>query len=537
MRRPHSAPDFPSGGSPSGPGSPASPRRARAMIAVGTTFALAVGGAAVLASTANAAPVNLLADPGFESGSLSGWTCDAGTGSVVTSPVHSGGYALAGAATSSDDAQCTQTVAVQPNSAYTLSGYVEGSYVYLGITGGTSTWTPGATSWTQLTTTFTTAAGQTSLQVYTHGWYAEGTYHADDLSLTGPAGSGPSAPPSTTSAPTAPPTTSSPTAKPTTAPPTTSAPTTAPPTTPVSPPPAGSFTHPVYFMPVDNNPAPVSGIISQSGEKEFNLAFVLDSGGCTPAWDGDATMPVSSDTTVLADVNAIRAAGGDVAVSFGGYNGTELGSTCGSASALADAYQSVITKYNLTHVDFDYENTALDSNTGVRFGAIAILEKNDPNLKVSLTIPMTTIGFPGTGTDEIQQAKADGARLDVINAMDFDTGLTAGTEVAQTEAIARDAVTQLGSIYGWTAAQAWSHLGFQLMNGHTDQPSELFLQSDFQTLLAFAQANHPAWFSFWSVNRDFQCPAGAVEAWAPGTCSNITQNPYDFTKIIVQYNG
>jgi hypothetical protein len=290
-------------------------------------------------------------------------------------------------------------------------------------------------------------------------------------------------------------------------------------------------------MPMDNSPASISSIVSGSGETQFNLAFVLDSGGCTPAWDGSTSTPVSSDTTVLADVNAVRAAGGDVAVSFGGYNGTELGSTCGSASALAAAYQQVVTKYHLTRADFDYENTALDSNTAVRFGAIKILEANNPSLKVSLTIPMTTVGFPGSGTDEIRQAVAAGARLDVINIMDFDTGLTSGTEVSQTEAIANDAIGQLETIYGWSAATAWAHLGFQIMNGHTDQPSELFTQSDFSTLLAFAKANHPAWFSFWSVNRDYQCPAGAVEPWAPGTCSAVTQNPYDFTKIIVQYNG
>jgi hypothetical protein len=503
--------------------------RTRALIAIATSAALALAGALTLATTANAATTNLLTNPGFETGTLTGWTCDTGTGSVVTSPVHSGSYALAGAATNSDDAQCTQTVSVLPSTQYTLSGYFEGDYVYIGVTSGSSTWTPSATTWTQLTTTYTTTSTQTTLQFYVHGWYAEGTYHADDLALTGPAGT---APPTTTPPTTTPPTTT----PPTTTPPTTTPPTTAPPTT--TPPPSnGSYTHPVYFMPVDNNPAPISGIISQSGETEFNLAFVLDSGGCTPAWDGDSTLPVSTDTTVLADVKAIRAAGGDVAVSFGGYNGTELGTTCGSATALAAAYQQVITKYSLDRVDFDYENGALDTNTAIRFGAIAILEKEDPSLKVSLTIPMTTVGFPGTGTDEIEQAKADGARLDVINAEDFDTGLTSGTEVAQTENIADDAVSQLETIYGWTAAQAWSHLGIQLMNGHTDQPSELFLQSDFQTLLGFAQANHPAWFSFWSINRDFECPAGVQEAWAPGTCSNVTQNPYDFTKIIVQYTG
>ena len=514
---PHSVP-------PAAP--PATPARKR--LAVLVSLALAAGAAAsvtLLSGSANAAAANLLTNPGFETGSLSGWTCDAGTGSVVSSPVHSGSYALAGAATSSDDAQCTQTVSVQANTSYTLSGYVEGAYVYIGVTGGTDSWTPSATSWQQLSTTFTTGASQTSIQVYVHGWYAQGTYHADDLALTGPAGPTQSATATTASA--------SPTAS--SSPTQTASPTPTATGTGTSTGGSGSWTHPVYWMPLDNGSQPIASVISGSGETEYNLSFVLDSGGCTPAWDGNSGELVSSDTAVLADVNAIRAAGGDVAVTFGGYNGTELGTTCGSASALAAAYQQVISKYNLTHVDFDYENGALDSNTAIRFGAISILEKNNPNLKVSLTIPMTTVGFPGTGTDEIQQAKADGARLDVVNIMDFDTGLTSGTESAQTENIADDAVAQLESIYGWSAAQAWAHLGITLMNGHTDQPSELFLQSDFSNLLAFANANHPELFSFWSANRDFQCPAGAVEPWAPGTCSNVTQNAYDYTKIIVQY--
>jgi hypothetical protein len=509
---------------------PARPKRFAAAAAVLALGASGLGAVALVAAPAGGATANLLTNPGFETGTLSGWTCDAGTGSVVGLPVRSGSHALAGAATSSDDAQCTQTVSVQPNAAYTLSGYVEGAYVYLGITGGTSTWTPSAASWTQLSTTFTTSASQTSVQVYTHGWYAQGTYFADDLALTGPVGPGTSPSPSPT--PSATGASPSPSATSSSASPSPSAS-----ATPTSTGGTGSFTHPVYFMPLDNSPAAVSSIISGSGEKQFNLAFVLDSGGCTPAWNGSSSTPVSTDTAVLADVNAIRAAGGDVAVSFGGYNGTELGSTCGSAAALASAYQQVIDKYRLTRADFDYENTALDANTAVRFGAIRILEAANANLKVSLTVPMTTIGFPDTGKDEIRQAIANGARLDVINIMDFDTGLSAGTEVAQTETIANDAVGQLQAIYGWTAAQAWAHLGFQLMNGHTDQPSELFSQSDFSTLLAFAQARHPAWFSFWSVNRDYPCPAGAVEPWAPGTCSNVTQNPYDYTKVIVAYNG
>src|SRR5439155_21349284 len=146
----------------------------------------ALGAAGALAATAPAFAANLLANPGFESGALAPWSCTGGLGSVVGSPVHGGRFALNGAASTSDNAQCTQTVAVQPNTAYTLSAWVRGSYVYLGVIGGASNWTPSAPSYAQLSVSFTTAAGQTSIQVFLHGWYGTGTYNADDVSLDGP---------------------------------------------------------------------------------------------------------------------------------------------------------------------------------------------------------------------------------------------------------------------------------------------------------------------------------------------------------------
>jgi chitinase len=149
-----------------------------------------LGGALLAASTANAA-TNLVTNPGFETGNTSGWSCS-GTAAAVSSPVHSGSFALSASPSSSDDAQCTQTVAVAPNSNYTLSAWVEGSYVYLGDSGtgtsDTSTWTPSATSYSQLSVNFTTGASTSSVTIYLHGWYAQPTYFADDVSLTGPGG-------------------------------------------------------------------------------------------------------------------------------------------------------------------------------------------------------------------------------------------------------------------------------------------------------------------------------------------------------------
>ncbi|HEX6451954.1 MAG TPA: glycoside hydrolase family 18 protein [Trebonia sp.] len=153
----------------------------------------------LIAATAAAAPraaaaTNLLTNGDFATGSTSGWTCSSGD-TVVTSPVYSGSsYALAGTPTNSDDAQCSQVVSVQPSSTYTLSGEVQGDYVYLGDsgTGGSDTndWTPSASSWTPLSTSFTTGASTTSVTIYVHGWYAQPVFYADDLSLTGPPGSG-----------------------------------------------------------------------------------------------------------------------------------------------------------------------------------------------------------------------------------------------------------------------------------------------------------------------------------------------------------
>jgi chitinase len=153
-------------------------------------LALGAGAAAPAAS----AQANLLTNGSFGTGSTSGWTCSAND-AVLSSPTYDGAsYALAGTPTGSDDAQCSQVVSVQPSSSYALTGWVEGDYVFLGDSGtGTSdtdNWTPSATTWTELSTSFTTGSSTTSVTIYIHGWYAQPEYYADDLSLTGPAGSG-----------------------------------------------------------------------------------------------------------------------------------------------------------------------------------------------------------------------------------------------------------------------------------------------------------------------------------------------------------
>ena len=139
------------------------------------------------------AATNLVTNAGFESGTLSGWSCPAG--SVTTTAPHSGSYALSATPSGSDIARCSQSIAVQPNTAYTLSAWVKGSNVYLGVDGGPSTWTT-SSGWSQLTVPFTTGASS-SVTIYVHNWYALPAYQVDDVVLDGPGGTQDTTPPST----------------------------------------------------------------------------------------------------------------------------------------------------------------------------------------------------------------------------------------------------------------------------------------------------------------------------------------------------
>lgn len=119
----------------------------------------------------------------FETGSLGPWTCESG-GAVVSAPVHGGTHALAVAATSSQTGECAQTLTLSPNTKYTLQGYVQGNYGYLGVRGGATANTWGSSSgYAKQSVAFTTGASGT-VTVYLHSWYGQGTVYGDDLSVT-----------------------------------------------------------------------------------------------------------------------------------------------------------------------------------------------------------------------------------------------------------------------------------------------------------------------------------------------------------------
>ncbi|MER6270905.1 carbohydrate binding domain-containing protein [Streptomyces sp900105755] len=124
-----------------------------------------------------------LTNAGFESGSLSPWTCTGGS-AVVSSPVHSGSHSLQVTPSSSSTGECDQSVTLSANHTYTLTAWVQGPYAYIGVSGGAtaSTWS-NSSGWNQLTVSFTTGSSG-AVTVYVHGWYGQSNVDADDFTLS-----------------------------------------------------------------------------------------------------------------------------------------------------------------------------------------------------------------------------------------------------------------------------------------------------------------------------------------------------------------
>src|SRR6202034_4288639 len=292
------------------------------------------------------------------------------------------------------------------------------------------------------------------------------------------------------------------------------------------------YESPPYYSTLDSSAPDVGTVMSATGQKAFDMAFILANGSsCSPSWDG--TDPVSSDTQVASVINEVRANGGDVIVSAGGYNGTKLGQVCSSAAATAAAYQQGITTYGLHAIDFDLEEPEIENTTAISYelGAAQILQQNNPGLFISITMPSTTTGANYFGQLLLTEAKSLGFTPNDYTIMPFDNGFSGGA--SQVTAL-QDFNAQLVSTFGWTSAQAYAHEGFSGMNGRTDT-GEYFYQSDFQTVLNFAESSGLSRFSFWSVNRDRECSPPDNNDVTSSECSGVAQNPWDFTAFTVAF--
>jgi hypothetical protein len=279
----------------------------------------------------------------------------------------------------------------------------------------------------------------------------------------------------------------------------------------------------------------LTSIQSASGVNAFTLAFLDAVGACDIGWGGlGGALPtdtLADGTSILTLVQDLKAAGVTVVFSIGGADGVDPAAYCSSASSLQAVYQTAVSRYGITYLDFDIEGaaTAEPEQITLRDQALVGLKAANPSLVISYTIPVEPTGLvAGDGLNLLTSAKSDGVALSVVNIMTMDYG-SSGIEMgsAATEAAA-DTEAQI------KAAGLSSTVGITPMIGQNDTSGEIFTLADASTVLNFANANsYVTRLAMWSVGRDNGGCAGTT--YASPSCSGISQGTYAFSDIFKAY--
>jgi hypothetical protein len=293
------------------------------------------------------------------------------------------------------------------------------------------------------------------------------------------------------------------------------------------------------------------GAAQTAGVKYFNLAFVVADSNNQPSWGGYTSYEIGStfSNQLLSQIDTIRSMGGNVAISFGGANGTELAQAITNLSQLESAYNSVINTYGVTRIDFDIEGAAVadQASINLRSQALAAIQQQAAaagrSLQIWFTLPALPTGLTSDGLYVLQSALHYGVHISGVNVMAMDYGDSAAPNPqGNMGTYAIDAATslhgQLQTLYGssLSSAQLWNMVGVTPMIGVNDVSDEIFGLTDAQQLLAFAQQTGMGELSMWSLNRDQQAPGGTL-TYASSQYSGVLESPYQFATTFEVFTG
>jgi hypothetical protein len=288
----------------------------------------------------------------------------------------------------------------------------------------------------------------------------------------------------------------------------------------------------------------ITAIAEASGVRHFALAFLeaTSKHGCTLAWNGDATQAVGAGR-YLAEIAGLRAAGGDVVPSLGGYSadngGTEIGDACTDVEQIAAAYEDIVTRYDVSRIDMDIEDASLARADGIGRRNKAIKQLQDwataqgRPLTVSYTLPTAANGLEDDAIAVLRNAIRNGVRLDLVQPMVFDYYDDTTTDMGAAAIAALNGLhDELRDLLPEKAdAELWAMEGATIMNGIDDYPgkSEVTSLAHTQALRDFAAGHGMAALSMWAIQRDNgTCPGKA----GSDDCSGIDQAPWAFSDVL-----
>lgn len=276
------------------------------------------------------------------------------------------------------------------------------------------------------------------------------------------------------------------------------------------------------------------------------LSFVVASKEepCTPSWGASFDLDAAAaELDMDRRIVRHRQRGGDVIVSFGGVANDELAVSCTEPEALADAYRSVVDRYELEAIDLDVEAGGLDQAASVRRAtAIAEVqagaEEEGRELDVWVTLPVAPDGLQQSGIDVVDgllRAQVDLAGVNIMT-MEFGESRPKGTSFVDASLSAVDATAgQLRSAYlraGHTldVAASYAKIGVTPMIGQNDFAADRLDLDGARELVEKAGDRGVTRFSMWSLNRDMACGANVDPAVANNTCSGVEQEVLEFSR-------
>ena len=286
-----------------------------------------------------------------------------------------------------------------------------------------------------------------------------------------------------------------------------------------------------------------------SGTLDVMLSFVVssDENACEPSWGAYTSLEQAAlDLDLDRRIARLRQRGGDVAVSFGGLLHDELAVNCTDSDKLYEAYDSVISRYQVKMIDLDIEGSALADTESLdrRSEVIAKLQKtyhdSDKELAVWLTLPVTPQGLTPDGTSAVENMLRAGVDLAGINIMTMDYGESreGRSMIEASRSALIETHRQLGILYSradisLSGKTLWQKIGVTPMIGQNDVVDEVFTLDAATSLNTFASDRGVGRISMWSANRDIPCGGNYVDTRiVSDSCSGVGDVAFSFAQAL-----
>lgn len=269
--------------------------------------------------------------------------------------------------------------------------------------------------------------------------------------------------------------------------------------------------------------APLADIAASTGVHRFVMSFAMPKdGACVPVWDSTIAL---TDPKLLAQVAALRAAGGTVTAATGGAQGSYLENVCPTADALANAYRQVLSVSGADQLDVDIEQRV---PIDLLADALTTMRRQGVPITVTLPVDSAQQGLESDGLSLLRalaqrgtDVTVNGLLMDMSGADDWQRSLLGAAEKLT------DQVSQIWPSGGRQAA--YHRVGLTIMAGRNDNDATTTV-ADAQALAAYARSHGIASLGLWSVARDNGGCAGNNETSA--VCSGIAQKPYEFMSVL-----